>query len=47
MTIRARLIAQAALLQIASLLLLGYGVVAGQRALGERDVLRRAENRRA
>lgn len=43
MTIRARLIAHAALLQIASLLLLGYGVVSVQRALGEREVLRAEE----
>ncbi|HAZ08438.1 MAG TPA: hypothetical protein DCZ01_07960 [Elusimicrobia bacterium] len=40
MTIRSRLITQAALLQIASLLLLSYGVVSVQRALGEREVLR-------
>lgn len=40
MTIRVRLIAQAAVLQISSLLLLAYGVVTVQRVLGEREILR-------
>lgn len=40
MTIRVRLIVQTVLLQIASLLLMSYGVVAVQGVLGEREVQR-------
>ena len=39
MTIRVRLIVQTVLLQVALLLLMGYGVVAVQRVLGERETL--------